>query len=67
MTVYIADTDAHVRRLVSTVKMATLLEECTSELQCLSAKGLSVKDIHKEIFSVFDRKCLSPKAVYNLV
>jgi hypothetical protein len=31
------------------------------------AKGLNEKDIHKEIFSVYGGKCLSRKAVHNLV
>jgi hypothetical protein len=30
-------------------------------------RGLIVKDIHKEIFPVYSRKCLSPKAVHNWV
>jgi hypothetical protein len=42
----------HVQRLVSVVKMATMLEENTTEEQCsvvlfLSVKELSAKDIHK--------------------
>jgi hypothetical protein len=50
MTVYVAD--AHVQRLVSVVKMATVLEEYTTEEQLsvvrfLWAKGLYAKDIHK--------------------
>jgi hypothetical protein len=40
--------------LVSTVKMATVLEECFIEEQrsllCFLWVGLRVKDIHKEIF-----------------
>jgi hypothetical protein len=48
----------HVYKLVSVVKMATMLEECTTEEQrsvvrFLWAKGLNAKDIHKEIFSVY--------------
>jgi hypothetical protein len=31
------------------------------------AKGLSAKDIHKEIFPVYGGKCLSLKAVHNWV
>jgi hypothetical protein len=39
--------------------MVNMLEECTIEEQCfvmrfLSAKGLNAKDIHKEIFPVYD-------------
>jgi transposase len=33
----------------------------------LCAKGLTAKDIHKEIFSVYGEKCLSLKAVHNWV
>jgi hypothetical protein len=44
---------AHVQRLVSVVKMATVLEECTNEEQrslvhFLWAKGLDAKYIHKK-------------------
>jgi hypothetical protein len=52
--------------------MMTVLEECTTEEQCsilryLWAKGLNVKDIHKEMFPVYEGKCLSRKAVHNWV
>jgi hypothetical protein len=55
MTVSVADVHAHVQRLVSVVKMATVLEECTTEemhsiVHYLWAKGLNAKDIHKECF-----------------
>jgi hypothetical protein len=33
----------------------------------LWAKGLNAKDIHKEMFCVYDGKCLSHKSVHNLV
>jgi hypothetical protein len=33
----------------------------------LWAKGLSVQDIHKEMFLVYGEKCLSRKAVHNWV
>jgi hypothetical protein len=33
----------------------------------LWTKGLNAKDIHKEMCSVYDRKCLSRKAVYNWI
>jgi hypothetical protein len=41
--------------------MATVLEECTAEQQqsvvrSLWAKGLSAKDIHKEMFPVYGGK-----------
>jgi hypothetical protein len=49
--------------------MAAILEGCITEEQrpvvhFLSAKGLNVKDIHKEMFPVYDGKCLSREAVY---
>jgi hypothetical protein len=43
--------------------MATVLEECA----VFVAKGLNAKKIHKEMFSVYGRKCLSRKAVLNWV
>jgi hypothetical protein len=57
MTVYVAEAHALVQRIVSVVKMATVLEECITEEQrsvvrLLWAKGLSAKDIHKEMFPV---------------
>jgi hypothetical protein len=72
MTVYVADAHAHVQRLVSVVEMATVLVEYTTEEQrsvvrFLWAKGFNAKDIHKEMFLVYGRKCLSRKAVHNLV
>jgi hypothetical protein len=56
--------DAHVQRLVSVVKMATVLEECSTEgqrsiVRFLWKKWLYVKDIHKEMFPVYGGKCLS--------
>jgi hypothetical protein len=67
-----ADTHAHVQRLVSTVKMGTVLEECTTEEQrsivrILWAKWLNARSIYREMFSVYDGKCLSRKAVHNWV
>jgi hypothetical protein len=52
--------------------MTTMLEEYTTEEQrsfvrFLWAKGLSVKNIHKEMFLVYGGICLSRKAVYKLV
>jgi hypothetical protein len=56
--------------------MATVLEGCTTEEQSSVvffsggggvAKGLNVKDIHKEMFSIYGGKCLSRKAVHNWV
>jgi hypothetical protein len=62
MTVQVADAQAHVQRLVSVVKMATILEKCATEdyrsvVRFLWAKGLNAKDIHKEIFPVYGGKC----------
>jgi hypothetical protein len=70
MTVYIADAHAYVQRLVSVIKMATVLEEYNTEEQrsvmpFLWAEGLNAKDIHKETFPVCGGKCLSRKAVHN--
>jgi hypothetical protein len=50
----------------------TVLEGCITKEQCsvvcfLRAKGLSAKDIHKEMFPVYGGKCLSRKAVHNWV
>jgi hypothetical protein len=58
MAVYVADAHAPVQRLISVVKMATVLEECTREEQryavlFLWAKGHNAKSIHKEMFSVY--------------
>jgi hypothetical protein len=33
----------------------------------LWAKGLNAKDSHKDIFPIYDGKCLSHKAVHNWV
>jgi hypothetical protein len=48
--------------------MVTVLEECIAEEQSsivgfLWAKGLSAKDIHKELFPGYVEKCLPRKAV----
>jgi hypothetical protein len=52
--------------------MATMLEERNIEEQhsvvCfLWAKGPNTKNIYKEMFPVYGRKCLSRKAVHNWV
>jgi hypothetical protein len=52
--------------------MATVLQECTTNdqrciLRLLWAKGLNVKDIRKEMFSIYGGKCLSCKAVHSWV
>jgi hypothetical protein len=62
---------AHVQRLVSVAKMATVLEEyATEEQHCIvrfygkmtQCKGYSLK-----MFPVYSEKCLSRKAVHNWV
>jgi hypothetical protein len=63
---------AHVQRLVSVYKLATVLEVCTTEehrsvVRFLWAKCISAKDIQKEMFPVYGGKCLSCKAVHNWV
>jgi hypothetical protein len=72
MTVQVADAHVHVHRLVSVVKMATVLEDCTNEEHCsvvrfLRAKRLNAKVVHKEMLLVYCGKCLSRKAVHNWV
>jgi hypothetical protein len=68
----VADAHAYVRRLVSVVKMMTMLKECSTEEQhsvvrFLWSKGLNAKDIHKEMLPFYGGKCLSHKAVHNQV
>jgi hypothetical protein len=72
MIVQVAEAHAHVQRLVSVVKVVTVLEGCVTEeqrsvLHFVWAKGLNAKDIHKEMFFVYGVKCLSRKAVHNWV
>jgi hypothetical protein len=72
MTVYVAGVHVHVQRLILAVKMETLLEEDTTEEQrsdvrFLWAIGLNAKDIHKEMFAVYDGKCLSCTAFHSRV
>jgi steroid 5-alpha reductase family enzyme len=72
MTVFVADAHSHVQRLVSVVKMMTVFEVCTTEKQrsvvrFLWAKGLSVKNIHKEMIPVYGVECSWRKAVQNRV
>jgi hypothetical protein len=52
--------------------MATMLGECATKEQrsvvhFLWAKGLNVKDSHKEMFPVYGGKCLSCKVVHSWV
>jgi hypothetical protein len=63
---------ARVQRLVSVVRMATVLEECITEEQCsfvrfLWEKELNIQDIHKERFPIYGGKCLSRKVFLNWV
>ncbi|PNF25323.1 hypothetical protein B7P43_G10940 [Cryptotermes secundus] len=62
---------AHVQRLVSVVKMASMLECATEGLHSvvcpLWANGSNAKNVHKEMFPVYSGKCLSCKAVHNWV
>jgi hypothetical protein len=49
-----------------------VLEECITEEQrsivlVMWAKGLNAKDIHKEMFRVYCKNCLSRKEVHNWV
>jgi hypothetical protein len=69
-TVQVAGAHVLVQRLVSIVKMVTVLEECSTEeqhsvIRFLWAKGLNAEDIHKEMFPVYIGKCLSSEAVHN--
>jgi hypothetical protein len=47
--------------------MVTMLEECAIEEQLLLCFFCGQKNIHREIFSVYCWKCLSPKSVHNWV
>jgi hypothetical protein len=71
MAVQAADAPAHVQRLVSVVKMATVLEDVllkSSVLLCVfCGKKTQIKDFHKEMFPVYGGKCLSRKAAHNWV
>jgi hypothetical protein len=72
MTFYLADAHVHVQRLVSVVKIETLLEEYATEEQhsivrFLWAKNLNTNGIHKEILPGYGGECLSRKAVYNWI
>jgi hypothetical protein len=52
------------------MKMATVLEDCSTEEQrsvvfFLWAKGLNAKVTYKEMFPVYGGKCLSRKVIHN--
>jgi hypothetical protein len=61
----------YVQRLISVVKMATVLQYTTKEqrsvVHFLWAKELNAKYIHEEMFPFYGEKCLSRKAVHNWV
>jgi hypothetical protein len=63
MLVWVTGAHAHVQRLFSLDKMATVFEGYTTKEQSsvvrflLWAKGLNATDIHKEMFPVFGGKC----------
>jgi hypothetical protein len=65
--------DAHeqAQKLVSIVKMATVVEGYTTEEKRYVArfwpKGFNAKNIHKEIFPLHGGKCVSRKAIHNCV
>jgi hypothetical protein len=65
----VADAHAHVERLVSVVKMATVLEAYTTEEQRsvvrVVGRRTQCKGYSKR--NAFCGKCMSPKAVHNLV
>jgi hypothetical protein len=54
MTVWVADAHPHVQRLVSVFKMATVLEECTTEEQHCIVLFCGEKYLMQRIFS---KKC----------
>jgi hypothetical protein len=59
----VPDAHVHIQRLVSRVKMATMLKGCPTEEQrsvvgFLWAKELNAKDIHEEIFPIYGWKYL---------
>jgi hypothetical protein len=56
---------ANVQRLLSVVKMATVLEEYTTV--SFWVKWLNTNDIHKEIIPVYGGKCLSCKGIHKCV
>jgi hypothetical protein len=59
--------------MVSVVKMATVTEGVLLKSSLLLSvfflwtKGLNIKDTHKEMFPIYDGKCLPRKAVHNWV
>jgi hypothetical protein len=68
MTLYVADAQAHVQRLVSVFKMVAVhvLPKSIS-LLCLFCGQKLNKKINKEIFHVYSGRCVSHKAVQNWI
>jgi hypothetical protein len=63
---------AHVQRLISVVKMATMLKGYTTEerrsvMNFLWANRLNAKYIRKEMFPLYGGKCLSCIVVHTWV
>jgi transposase len=72
MTAFAADAHSHVQRMISVVKMVTVLEKYTIEEQRSIvhfqwAKGLNAKNIHEEMCPIYGGKCLSRKTVHSWV
>jgi hypothetical protein len=70
--VLVADAHGHIQRLISVVKIATVIEECTTEehrfcLPLFWTKGIHEKYMHGKMFPVCCGKCLSRKAVHKWV
>jgi hypothetical protein len=61
----------HVQRLVSVLKMATMIEACTTEEQRSVVRFLGLKDsmqrVFIEMFPVYSGKCMSRKAVHSWI
>jgi hypothetical protein len=72
-TVCVVDAYTHIRGLVSVVKMATMLEECTTEEQSQVVHFYGQKDsmqrifINKYVLFMSCGKCLSHKVVHTRV
>jgi hypothetical protein len=71
MTVLVAGAHAHVQRLVSVVKMATVLEGYTTEehgnvVFFCGQKNSVTKEVHKEMFPAYGRRICSEKR-FNLI
>jgi hypothetical protein len=52
---------------LATVLQVYINEEYRSVLRFLGVKEFNAKDIQKEMFPLYDGKCLSRKAVHNWV